>query len=114
MDRKKAILVAVLGMVALSAGNMLSGYLTLMLLKLDAAPLQWNTYWSYVRALELPQLAPYIGKIKLSGYIGFGLPLMAWLAFVAWPSMECSSRPRAASWWASSAASCFGFLASSS
>ena len=84
MERKKAILVAVLGMVALSAGNMLSGYLTLMLLKLDAAPLQWNTYWSYVRALELPQLAPYIGKIKLSGYIGFGLPLMAWLAFVAW------------------------------
>ena len=84
MERKKAILVAVLGMVALSAGNMLSGYLTLLLLKLDAAPLQWNTYWSYVRALELPQLAPYIGKIKLSGYIGFGLPLMGWLAFVAW------------------------------
>lgn len=78
MERKKAILVAVLGMVALSAGNMLSGYLTLLLLKLDAAPLQWDTYWSYVRALELPQLAPYIGKIKLSGYIGFGLPLMGW------------------------------------
>lgn len=78
MERKKAILVAALGMVALLAGNMLSGYLTLLLLKLDAAPLQWNTYWSYVRALELPQLAPYIGKIKLSGYIGFGLPLMGW------------------------------------
>ncbi|WP_157499105.1 MULTISPECIES: type IV secretory system conjugative DNA transfer family protein [unclassified Lysobacter] len=69
-----------LGLVALVAGLYLSGYLTLLLLKLDTGLLKWNTYTDYVRVLDLPQYKPYAGKIKASGYIGFGLPVVAYLA----------------------------------
>ncbi|MDR1076493.1 MAG: type IV secretory system conjugative DNA transfer family protein [Xanthomonadaceae bacterium] len=58
------------------AGLYLSGYLTVMLLKVNA-PLAWNTYWLYFKALDLPQIAPYAKQIKLGGAIGFGLPLLA-------------------------------------
>ncbi|WP_091637259.1 type IV secretory system conjugative DNA transfer family protein [Lysobacter sp. cf310] len=69
-----------LGLVALAAGLYLSGYLTLLWLKLDTGLLKWNTYIDYVRVLDLPQYARYGGKIKASGYIGFGLPGLAYLA----------------------------------
>ena len=63
-----------LAALTLALGAWLSGYLTLVLLKLDTGLLQWNTYWTYVRALDHPQVAPYVGKIKLGGAIGFGAP----------------------------------------
>ncbi|KRA20922.1 hypothetical protein ASE43_03435 [Lysobacter sp. Root983] len=76
----KLIFALGLGLVALVAGLYLSGYLTLLLLKLDTGLLKWNTYTDYVRVLDLPQYKPYAGKIKASGYIGFGLPVVAYLA----------------------------------
>ncbi|WP_425611736.1 type IV secretory system conjugative DNA transfer family protein, partial [Xanthomonas campestris] len=66
---------------ALLTGLYLSSQLTLALLKL-AVPLHWDTYWSYVKALDLPQFAPYASKIKLAGAIGFGVPLLAWIALL--------------------------------
>jgi type IV secretion system protein VirD4 len=81
----------VLLLVALAAGEYLSGLFTLLLLKLGTAELGLGTYWSYVSALDLPQVAPYVGKIKLGGYIGFGLPLILWLIalyFIARPKKQ--------------------------
>ncbi len=57
------------------AGLYLSGYLILLLLKLDV-PVQLGTYVQYIRALDVPQVQPYAGRIKWAGYIGFGLPLL--------------------------------------
>jgi len=41
-------------------------------------PLEALTYWQYFRALELPQVAPFVTKIKLFGALGFGVPLLVW------------------------------------
>lgn len=76
----KLIFALGLGIVALVAGLYLSGYLSLLFLKLDTGLLKWNTYTDYVRVLDMPQYKPYAGKIKASGYIGFGLPVLAYLA----------------------------------
>ena len=69
-----------IGLLLLAAisGLYLSGFFTLGFLKLSI-PLEWNTYWRYWHAVDLPQVAPYAGKIKLGGCLGFGLPLFAWL-----------------------------------
>ncbi|WP_409976703.1 type IV secretory system conjugative DNA transfer family protein [Xanthomonas graminis] len=56
------------------AGYFLSGYLVLLLLKLDTRLFGLGTYYEYVHAIGLPQVAPYVGKIKWAGYLGFGLP----------------------------------------
>lgn len=79
MSKSKWIWVSVLLLVALAAGEFLSGLFTLLLLKLGTAELKLGTYWSYISALDLPQVAPYVAKIKIGGYIGFGLPLILWL-----------------------------------
>lgn len=81
--KKRKLVVAVLALaVVLAAGMYLSGYLALVLLKLDSALLKWNTYLDYLKALDLAQVRPYIGKIKVAGLIGFGLPLTLWLALL--------------------------------
>ena len=55
-----------------------AGFLTLKLLD-QQTPLQIGTYWQYWHALDLPQVAPWVSKIKLAGAIGLGLPLLVWL-----------------------------------
>src|SRR3546814_16067268 len=35
------------------------------------------SYYAYVKAIDLPQVAPYAGRIRMAGYLGFGLPLLA-------------------------------------
>ena len=82
MTRNKLILVVVVGLVALAAGLYLSGYLALLFLKLDTVQLKWNTYLVYLKALDLPQVHPYVGKLKVAGYLGFGLPLLVYLALL--------------------------------
>ena len=77
--RIKVFAVLLLLVIALGAGVFLSGYLTLLLLGLRDAPLHWNSYWEYARALNLRQVAPYAFRIKVSGVIGFGLPIVLWL-----------------------------------
>ena len=66
----------------LVAGLYLSGYLALMLLKLQAGLLTWHTYPDYLKALDLAQVRPYVGKIKVAGFVGFGVPLMLWLGLL--------------------------------
>ncbi len=70
--KTKAILLFVLGVLTLVAGEYLSGFLMLKLLQETRVPLGVTTYWQYFNARELPQFLPYALKIKLSGAIGFG------------------------------------------
>lgn len=37
------------------------------------------TYWEYFRARDLAQVAPYVTAIELSGAMGFGVPMLAWI-----------------------------------
>lgn len=78
----KALTLLVLGMLALAGGEYLAGFLTLWILGMDQVPLEAATYWQYFRALHLPQVAPYVLKIKLCGAFGFGVPLVAWLGLL--------------------------------
>ena len=73
----KPIVALVALLLFIAAGAYLSGYVTLLLLKVEAA-VKWNTYLEYVKALHLPQVRPYVGKIKAGGFIGFGMPLAAY------------------------------------
>ncbi|HEV7775870.1 MAG TPA: type IV secretory system conjugative DNA transfer family protein [Luteibacter sp.] len=79
MNKAKWYWVGGLALVALVAGDFFSGFLALMFLKLGTGLLAWHTYPDYVRSLDLPQLRPYVGRIKWSGYLGFGLPILLWL-----------------------------------
>ncbi|UJB14216.1 type IV secretory system conjugative DNA transfer family protein [Xanthomonas translucens] len=65
-------------------GLYFSDWLVLRLLGLKNTPLAWNTWLQYVQVKNLPQYAPFAGKIKLAGALGFGLPMLGWmLALVA-------------------------------
>ena len=69
---------------AIVAGAYFSGYLTLLLLfgfKHPTSP-GLTTYWQYVHALQLPQLAPFSGRIRFAGAVGFGLPALLWLVLL--------------------------------
>lgn len=81
--KSRKLVVAVLALLLmLVAGLYLSGYLALLLLKLDSALLKWSSYLDYFKALDLAQLRPYVGRIKIAGLIGFGLPLLLWLVLL--------------------------------
>ncbi|MCT8287732.1 type IV secretory system conjugative DNA transfer family protein [Xanthomonas translucens pv. translucens] len=82
-ERKLGIAVALL-LAALMGGLYFSDWLVLRLLGLKNTPLAWNTWLQYVQVKNLPQYAPFAGKIKLAGALGFGLPMLGWmLALVA-------------------------------
>ena len=78
MSRNKLGWVLALLLAGLVGGWFLSGYLVLLLLGLRDTPLAWNTWWQYLQAMDLPAFAPFASRIKLSGAVGFGLPLLAW------------------------------------
>jgi type IV secretion system protein VirD4 len=69
-------------LVAFMGGWYFSNYLVLLFLGLRDTPQTWNMWWQYFQAIELPQFAPYAIRIKLSGAVGFGLPLLAWLGLL--------------------------------
>jgi type IV secretion system protein VirD4 len=79
MSKNRGYWAAGLGLAALVVGNFFSGYLTLLFLGLHDEPLKWNTYYGYVRALNLPEVRPYVWKIESAGVLGMMLPLIAWL-----------------------------------
>ncbi|WP_426683285.1 type IV secretory system conjugative DNA transfer family protein [Xanthomonas translucens pv. undulosa] len=82
-ERKLGVAVALL-LAALIGGLYFSDWLVLRLLGLKNTPLAWNTWLQYVQVKNLPQYAPFAGKIKLAGALGFGLPMLGWmLALVA-------------------------------
>lgn len=82
MKEAKLAFAAVAALIALVAGLYLSGYVTLALLRLDAGLLQWNTYLGYLQALDLPRYQPHADRIRWGGYIGFGIPGLAYLGLV--------------------------------
>lgn len=82
MKTAKTATASLLTLATVVVGAYLSGYIALQLLKLDPAALRWDTYLDYVKALDLPQVKPYAGRIKTAGYIGFGVPSLACLALL--------------------------------
>jgi type IV secretion system protein VirD4 len=82
LDRKRVGFALVVTVLALAAGIYLSGFLVLLFLKLNTGSTGLDTYYTYVKALDVPQVRPYVGKIKVAGYVGFGLPLLAWVALL--------------------------------
>lgn len=80
MTRNKWIVLAVAAVFFGAAGYMLSGYVVLLLLKADTANFGLTTYRQYLNASHLPQWAPYVARIHIAGYIGFGLCGALWVA----------------------------------
>ncbi|RDS81032.1 type IV secretory system conjugative DNA transfer family protein [Dyella psychrodurans] len=80
MNKAKGLFATTLLLLTASAGLYLSGFLLLWLFGLRHVPLAWDTYWSYVKVMAMPDYAPYAGKIKLAGYVGFGLPWVGYFA----------------------------------
>jgi len=78
IDAKRLTAVFVLLAAALVAGEYASGYLLIWLTgwRLELGLL---TYWTYIRAVGVPEFAPFVLKMKASGAIGFGLPTILWL-----------------------------------
>nr|WP_175402469.1 type IV secretory system conjugative DNA transfer family protein [Xanthomonas translucens] len=74
MANRKIVTATMIVVLTVVAGYFLSGYVVLLLLKLDTRLFGLGTYYEYVHAIGLPQVAPYVGKIKWAGYLGFGLP----------------------------------------
>ncbi|QDE41486.1 type IV secretory system conjugative DNA transfer family protein [Luteibacter pinisoli] len=52
-----------------------SGYLTLMLLGVDAAP-SWDTWWRYTEVLGQPAWKPHAWRIYAGGALGIGVPAL--------------------------------------
>ncbi|MGC1548982.1 MAG: type IV secretory system conjugative DNA transfer family protein [Rhodanobacter sp.] len=82
MSSGKLFFALVLLLTVLAGGWFFSNYLVLLLLGLHNEPPAWNTWWQYVQAMDLPPFAPYVMRIKLTGAIGFGLPLLAWVGLL--------------------------------
>jgi Type IV secretory pathway, VirD4 components len=70
-------------------GYLLSSYLVLVFLGLDRGLFGPATYYEYVRALPLPQVTPFAGRIKAAGAVGFGVP-----ALLALGALVLRYRPR--------------------
>jgi type IV secretion system protein VirD4 len=82
LDRKKIGFALVGVLLGLAAGIYLSGFLVLLFLKLDTNAAGLQTYYSYFSALDMAQVRPYAGRVKLAGCVGFGLPLLACLTLL--------------------------------
>ena len=75
---KWLFLIALL-IISVVGGAYLSGYILLMWLKLPQVSLDLGTYFKYFTVMDAPKVAPFTKQIKLSGAIGFGVPLLVWL-----------------------------------
>jgi len=81
-EKKKLGFALLVTVIALAAGAYLSGFLALLFLELNTNAAGLGTYYAYVKALDMPQVAPYAGRIRMAGYAGFGLPLLACAALL--------------------------------
>ncbi|MBB6598689.1 type IV secretory system conjugative DNA transfer family protein [Luteimonas sp. MC1825] len=77
MDRIRIALALACVGVAWVAGLWLSGWLVLRLLGLGDLTAGLATWPAYLRAIDLPGLAPFAGRIRMAGAVGLGLPLLA-------------------------------------
>jgi len=76
LSTQKIVVTTGIVLLTVLVGYVLAGYLTLVFLRLDSGLFDWSTYYQYLRAIDQPQVAPYVGKIKWAGYVGFGLPAL--------------------------------------
>ena len=81
--RLKFLFAVLILLLCVMMGSYLSGWILVSWLKLDRVPVSLGTYFKYLHALDLPQLAPFRAQIKLSGYIGFGLSVLLGLGLMA-------------------------------
>jgi len=82
VNKNKVIFALAVGLLAAVAGLYFSGYVTQLLLKQQNTSVQWSTYPGYIKAIDLPQWQPYVKKIKIGGFVGFGLPAAAYMALL--------------------------------
>ena len=82
MSKGKSWVVGCSALVALVAGNYLSGLLTLALLRLNPGLVRWDTYVQHLRAMDMPQVRVYAVRIEIAGAIGFGLAVILWLVML--------------------------------
>ena len=79
----KPLLWVVLLIVVLLFGSWLSGYILFLWFGFSDRPVGLGTYLAYYKQVDLPKVAMHAGKIKVSGALGFGLPLLAYLGLLA-------------------------------
>ncbi len=82
MHKGKWAFALIVALLATGSTLYLSGLLTLKLLQLDIGLLRWDSYLGYLRAIDLPQVRPYAGRIRLAGVVGFTLPVLAGIALL--------------------------------
>jgi hypothetical protein len=71
-------------LLALMAGLLLSGWLTLSLLHLrDQTDLDAGTFWQYWQLRDWPEFAPHVAQLKIAGAVGLGTALLIWLVLLA-------------------------------
>lgn len=78
MSKKTFVLIA-LFIATMVGGFYLSGYILLAWLKLPQVPLELGTYFKYFRLIDTPKVLPFATAIKVSGMLGFGVPLTVYL-----------------------------------
>jgi type IV secretion system protein VirD4 len=75
---KLSVLVAA-ALLMLVLGTYLSGYVTMLLIHADTRLLAFDTYMSYLRVLDSQNYLKFVGKIKIGGYLGYGVPALGYL-----------------------------------
>jgi len=79
----KFLVLSAAALLMLMVGFYASGYLALVLIKADTNLLKFSTFLDYLRVLDNPQYHRFADKIRISGYIGFGIPVLAYAALAA-------------------------------
>jgi type IV secretion system protein VirD4 len=82
MSRKMLFTLGVFLLVPV-AGLWCAGRFTALFLGLHGPAPHWYVYVDYLRTLDLPQVRPYAPKIRAAGWVGFGLPLLAYMAMAS-------------------------------
>mgnify|MGYP003434856960 FL=1 len=77
-NQMKWAFLAVLLLAAIVGGFYLSGWFLLTWLKMPNVPLELGTHYKYFKVMDTTRVAPYATSIKVSGVLGFGVPLLAY------------------------------------
>ena len=74
-------------------GSWLSGYIMFLWFGFTGKPVNLGTYFAYFNSMDLPKIAPFVNKIKMSGLAGFGVPVLAYLGmlYLAFRPKEASA-----------------------
>lgn len=81
--RNRALFLVGMLVIAGVSSLWLSSFFALMLMGLDTGLTSFTLYIDYLQHLQSPEYAPFVGKIKAGGLLGFGMPGLVWLAMTA-------------------------------